>query len=883
MAVPLRLLLAGFTSMVIVLTSVLVGVIALLSMGRSNDSLVSSVSESIARFADTLMNGHCQQMTIVLKQYFDTLVHLSQQQRNMMLRFGTNLTRDNCAAMTDMFRCTVNALPETAGAAAILTDGTGAAAVLSPRGYTIIRGILLNNQTFMRVAQMNSNLSVDPVDLNAGMQVPADMRQQSFYSSAKQRHAEGDTDPRWAQLFAAGVVADGVLTLAWPFVNLDGSFLGAGLLSPSLTWISTFLRNITKPTGSVAFLVGSDGRQFGASHGRSINNSRTPYEMQLPVPTNSSTDARVREGYTLCLTQGKSQATIDGVVYLCGTQYLMDEFGLSLTLVVLTPRAFFFDRLDQSVQDANKNTRNSWKLAAGLCAAVLVVGVVAVLVLSTLIAQPLSRLTASLVLVAELRLDSAAAGLNRGASSLYAEVQQIHDQFLVMSARLAEYKAFLPATVVADPDTPSSRGTGAGAGGTEFEVSSGGEFNSTERDLPPSTPLQLEPQRRSLGTRDRTNSLFFSVRPAGGDEHSSPVLPISNPLTGRSKEKEKEKDADAPKSESLRRLSNAVRSLELGLAPRTATCVVADTDGFHSRVLATLAPCTSTAGSVIGSTERLRAAVRLHGLYIEHLQQCVQRHSGSLDGFRGDHLFASWNTFVARSQHCVLACKAALDMKAAMATINEMFTRTHEWAALHSVADSDMTELCPPLTIRAGVATGRVSYGRVGCETLRSTAVSGPTAVLADRLAKHAKLCGGAVILADHRVFQSAKDAAFFRPADIVTAQSVMATAETADTEAGAGPPRLVYELVREHQLVNDEWMYVYDEQEKAREREPLRLAFAALLRKDFAAAQTALVECDASPGCHQPYPRRRVRSMVSSCSLQPVFVGCVCTTGRKN
>eukprot|EP01012_Entosiphon_sulcatum_P056609 TRINITY_DN80301_c0_g1_i1.p1 TRINITY_DN80301_c0_g1~~TRINITY_DN80301_c0_g1_i1.p1 ORF type:complete len:840 (+),score=91.96 TRINITY_DN80301_c0_g1_i1:180-2522(+) len=775
------------------------------------------------------MEQFTQQVAQVLSHYFATVVHFSEQHNNLIVRFYAYGLLDRIL-LIEAFRASILAAPEASGIAMFVGDGSGACVLLGTRGLPQALFSLPADPVIMQYYELNTDIHSPPLKtLIAEKQY--DFRQTALFSEmATQFFNTSKGFKQWRIMDGAGIITDGIFALSSPLLDINDIFVGVMLVAPNLRWISDFLKGIVESTQSIAFLVDSDGILRGASLGL---DDPAP----TPIQANSS-DTRIVVGYHSCIVANQQEAYIGQTRYLCRTTVLKDEYGLNLRLAILTPRSFYFTQLDNSIATSNRNYSTLWRLAFGLCAVALVLGVAAMLVLSTLIARPLARLAACLDSIADFQLQQ---DWQLHGTILYAEMVQIEQQFSAMSSRLAQYKAFLPATFTTDV--------------SELRLST----HESRRDsvLKSDTEAFI-----SLRVGAATGAAEFSLAPPQPTEENSPRARRGS-------------------------RSHSVRPLELGISPRVATCLVVDTDDFHARLVALAASTVPTTNVIVGSTDLSRAAqapvqqhymralVRLHGLYVEHVLQCVQRHSGNLDNFQGDHVFASWNTFVPRVQHSVLACRAALDLRRELATVNEQFATTIE-------ATETATRSVGPISLRVAVTNGRVAFGRVGCESLRGTTVMGQPVQTCQQLVKHAKKCAASVLV-DSAVFAAAKDTAQFQPIDVILEPGT--PLEPGDTK----PMRLVYELVKEQRSVNDEWMYVYNEQEREREREPLMAAFAALLRKDFATALTSISQPDPHlpssldplrvPAFSSPtaYAKHRIRGMAATNTLQPATLGCNC------
>ncbi len=124
---------------------------------------------------------------------------------------------------------------------------------------------------------------------------------------------------------------------------------------------------------------------------------------------------------------------------------------------------------------------------------------------------------------------------------------------------------------------------------------------------------------------------------------------------------------------------------------------------------------------VVGFTSRCekmepRGVAELLNRYFSEMAECVFRHDGTLDKFIGDCLMAVFGAPLATADHAVQGVQAALDMRAALAAVNEPL---------------------PPesrLQFRIGIHSGRVIAGDIGSVRRSDYTVLGMTVNLAARL-----------------------------------------------------------------------------------------------------------------------------------------------------
>jgi adenylate cyclase len=109
---------------------------------------------------------------------------------------------------------------------------------------------------------------------------------------------------------------------------------------------------------------------------------------------------------------------------------------------------------------------------------------------------------------------------------------------------------------------------------------------------------------------------------------------------------------------------------------------------------------------------------RIINEYLQAMTLAVFRHNGTLDKFIGDAVMAFWNAPLDDPDHALHACEAALDMQAALASLND------QWAA----------EGLPPQRMRIGIHTGEASVGNMGTTWRFAYTALGDTVNLAARL-----------------------------------------------------------------------------------------------------------------------------------------------------
>jgi adenylate cyclase len=117
----------------------------------------------------------------------------------------------------------------------------------------------------------------------------------------------------------------------------------------------------------------------------------------------------------------------------------------------------------------------------------------------------------------------------------------------------------------------------------------------------------------------------------------------------------------------------------------------------------------------------------------EQLTGVIQAEGGTVDKFIGDAVMAFWNAPVAQPDHAARALRAARDLLAAVARVNDAWE----------------SRGLPKLGMRVGVATGPAVVGNVGSQTKFNYTVMGDTVNLASRVEGAAKVYGTASLITD--------------------------------------------------------------------------------------------------------------------------------------
>ena len=122
--------------------------------------------------------------------------------------------------------------------------------------------------------------------------------------------------------------------------------------------------------------------------------------------------------------------------------------------------------------------------------------------------------------------------------------------------------------------------------------------------------------------------------------------------------------------------------------------------------------------SALSADQTPEWVVSLLNAYFEPMTDTIIKHEGTLDKFIGDSLMAYWNAPEPVTDHEGKALAAAMEMQAALATLNEKFEKEFQCR----------------LVSRIGLHTGKVHVGNMGANTLADYTIIGNSVNLAKRL-----------------------------------------------------------------------------------------------------------------------------------------------------
>jgi adenylate cyclase len=117
--------------------------------------------------------------------------------------------------------------------------------------------------------------------------------------------------------------------------------------------------------------------------------------------------------------------------------------------------------------------------------------------------------------------------------------------------------------------------------------------------------------------------------------------------------------------------------------------------------------------------------------YFEQMSRVIDEHKGTLDKFIGDSVMAFWGAPIVNDAHGVMACRAALACRDAIAELNR------EWQKQGKT----------PFHTRIGLHTGHVTVGNIGSNQRMNYSVIGDSVNLASRLESVNKIYGTRIIV----------------------------------------------------------------------------------------------------------------------------------------
>eukprot|EP01012_Entosiphon_sulcatum_P061536 TRINITY_DN8716_c0_g1_i1.p1 TRINITY_DN8716_c0_g1~~TRINITY_DN8716_c0_g1_i1.p1 ORF type:complete len:809 (+),score=122.46 TRINITY_DN8716_c0_g1_i1:34-2460(+) len=764
-AISLRLFLLGFTSVAITVACLVTFVLVNSNGNRTTRIITEASTASVERLAQLVQSQVVERVDERVSHVLEIVYKLARQQVSTLIALNVSDFSVN-TSISERFvaKNSLEAFHEASSMQFTQTDGSFIIMIRRNNSFLLYQARADNASDTPTMYAYSMYPDITNNSLGALLSTkPLDPRLRPYYRDAI---GNSPNKVKWVNVTysTTGLTGEAYLYASAPYYPPGFSQpLGTVAVSCGLNWLSTYLANQAQETGSVMFVEDAKGVLYGSSHGDVVSivpNGTNPF-LTAPISAWDSSDARVRAGHAQCVTNSSKELSVDGVVYKC-SKTDVEVSGLCLSLVLLTPRSFFFGVVEEAMHSAEVKGSTGKRVTIGLCAVVLLVSLAGSSASTCFVTRPLSGLAKRMQDVAELQLES---WVNVSFSA-FTELRSIQKQFLAMTARLKEYKAFLPAMfLINNGDSESTPQAQRYAVSDDREDYSNLPHNIRGDRVTPPRPGHY----RSSSPQSQTSSSRSSFDP------SVEALAL-RPVSAR---------------------------LGLGITLRNCTCIVVDSNSFHTRL----------------ESSPLEELVRLHGLYVDCVVQCIARANGALDGFQGDRLFASWNAFRPLTQHIPAAAQAALEIQHAVRRVNEQLRRINPVANAAS----------PPFTVKVGIVTGQAAAGRMGCETLRAFAVVGRLVGYCFDLAKHARRCR-VPIVASRAVFNGTRGLFQMRPVDVVQFEP-----------SGAAEP--VYEVQREIRPTDQEWMYALEDQARAQQREVLFTVFESVMQQDFGAAETVLAQ----------------------------------------
>jgi adenylate cyclase len=121
------------------------------------------------------------------------------------------------------------------------------------------------------------------------------------------------------------------------------------------------------------------------------------------------------------------------------------------------------------------------------------------------------------------------------------------------------------------------------------------------------------------------------------------------------------------------------------------------------------------------------------------LSNAIIDHNGTIDKYMGDAIMAFWNAPLDVPDHAGEACRAALDMRARLAGLNDTLRSEAERAGRSHV----------PIAIGIGINTGDCTVGNMGSDIRFDYSVLGDPVNLASRLEGQSKTYGVSILMGE--------------------------------------------------------------------------------------------------------------------------------------
>ncbi len=150
-------------------------------------------------------------------------------------------------------------------------------------------------------------------------------------------------------------------------------------------------------------------------------------------------------------------------------------------------------------------------------------------------------------------------------------------------------------------------------------------------------------------------------------------------------------------------------------------------------------------------------AVKFLNRYFNLMSGPIQDAEGVIDKYIGDSIMALWGPpFTAEKGHALLACRTALAQQAKMIDFRREVPEL-----------IGMRRGAPSVNMRIGIATGDITFGNVGSDTMKGFTAIGDSVNLAARLESANKVYGTSILVAES-TWDEAGAAIEGRPLDII-------------------------------------------------------------------------------------------------------------------
>ena len=176
---------------------------------------------------------------------------------------------------------------------------------------------------------------------------------------------------------------------------------------------------------------------------------------------------------------------------------------------------------------------------------------------------------------------------------------------------------------------------------------------------------------------------------------------------------------------------------------------LAPSDAVERRKLATLVFCDVSGSTALGERVDAETVRSLMLSYFQEMREALERHGGTVEKFVGDAVLAVFGVPDTHEDDALRACRAALEMQARLASLNEEFERRYETR----------------IALRVGVNTGEVVAGDASS---RETFVTGDPVNAAARLEQAA---GPGEVLIGEPTYRLVRDSVAVEAVEPLTAK----------------------------------------------------------------------------------------------------------------